>query len=106
MEGYATLIALLAFTYIFNIPFGYWRANTRKFSLGWIAAIHLPVPLIFGLRVLFGVGLELIPIFVFFYFLGQFTGGRIRRRLAERYGGILSSCLVIDLYRISSVEKM
>ncbi len=99
------ILALLTFTYLFNIPFGYWRANTRKFSLGWIAAIHLPVPLIFGLRIVYGVGIELIPIFVVFYFLGQFSGGRIRRLFAARYGERLSSCLILDLYRIAPRRK-
>jgi hypothetical protein len=35
------LIALLTFGV--NLPFGYWRANVKKFSLHWILAIHIPV---------------------------------------------------------------
>jgi len=69
------LLAGLLFTYCFNIPFGYWRANTKKFSLSWILAIHLPVPVIFLVRILIGAPLYLIPVFVIAFFSGQFTGG-------------------------------
>ena len=51
------LIGLLAFVYIFNLPFGYWRAATKKLTKEWALAVHLPVPVIFALRVVYGVGL-------------------------------------------------
>ena len=49
-----TIIALLVF--ILNIPFGYWRANVKRFSSQWFLAIHLPVPFIIALRILSGIG--------------------------------------------------
>ena len=48
------LISLIVFA--FNIPFGYWRANVRKFSFQWVLAIHIPVPFIIALRIFSGVG--------------------------------------------------
>ncbi len=57
------LLVALVFTYFVNIPFGYWRAHTKitGSKLEWIAAAHLPVPLIFTIRVLAGVSMFLIP---------------------------------------------
>ncbi|MCJ7553477.1 MAG: hypothetical protein MUO34_06295, partial [Ignavibacteriaceae bacterium] len=51
-------IAIIVF--IFNIPFGYWRANVKRFSLQWFMAIHLPVPFIIMLRLTAGLGFEFI----------------------------------------------
>jgi len=64
-----------------NIPFGYWRATTRKFSWQWILAVHLPVPAVIAMRILSGLGWQLIsfPVLIGAFFLGQFSGGRLKR---------------------------
>ncbi len=74
--------------YVLNLPFGYWREGTRKFSLAWFAAIHVPVPAVVALRLSTGIPFRwtTIPILVAAFFLGQATGARIRRRRA-RSGG-------------------
>ena len=71
-------VALLVF--LLNLPFGYWRASTKKFSRQWMLAIHLPVPLVIALRVWSGLGWKLIsfPVLVGAFFLGQYVGGRVR----------------------------
>jgi hypothetical protein len=65
---------------LLNVPFGYWRAGTRRFSLPWFLAIHLPVPIVVAMRVLSGHGFNLatIPVLVAAFFTGQFLGARIR----------------------------
>jgi hypothetical protein len=72
------LVALAVF--LLNLPFGYWRAGTRKFSWQWALAIHLPVPLIIALRIYSGLGWQLIsfPALVGAFFLGQFCGAKLR----------------------------
>jgi len=64
-----------------NIPFGYWRATTRKFSWQWILAVHLPVPAVIAMRILSGLGWQLMsfPVLIGAFFLGQFSGGRLKR---------------------------
>jgi len=71
-------VALLVF--LLNLPFGYWRASTKKFSRQWMLAIHLPVPLVVALRIWSGLGWKLIsfPVLIGAFFLGQFVGGRVR----------------------------
>lgn len=63
-----------------NLPFGYWRAGAKRLSLPWFLAIHVPVPLVIGLRFASGLGFQLatLPVMVGAFFTGQFLGGRVR----------------------------
>ena len=72
-------IALLIFA--INLPFGAWRARLRKLSPTWFVAIHLPVVLAIGMRILIGVPFRLItlPLYVTAFFFGQLAGGRLWR---------------------------
>ncbi len=65
--------------FLLNLPFGFWRSRTPKFSPSWILAIHLPVPMIIALRIYSGLGWRFVtfPVLIGSFFLGQFAGGRI-----------------------------
>jgi hypothetical protein len=69
-----------------NIPFGWWRFGTRKFSLGWICAIHIPVLLIISSRLMLHMPYKLstIPLTVLAFFVGQYSGGYIRKKLSVK----------------------
>ena len=71
-------VGLLVF--LLNLPFGYWRASTKKFSWQWMLAILLPVPLVIALGVFSGMGWKLtsFPVLVGAFSLGQFVGGKVR----------------------------
>ena len=73
------LVAILIF--IVNLPFGYWRARSKKFSRNWFLAIHLPVPIVIALRILSHLGWRFItfPVFIGAFFVGQFTGGLVEK---------------------------
>lgn len=86
--------------YLLNIPFGYWRENVKKFSLQWVLAIHLPVPLIIILRIYSGIGFQFItyPVMIGAFFLGQLTGSMLlKNRLKSEFA--VTSCLIMDLIR-------
>ncbi len=74
-----TLWIVAAIVFVLNLPFGIWRSRVRKFSLPWILAIHLPVPLVIACRIFSGLGWQLIsfPIMIGAFCLGQFVGGRL-----------------------------
>ncbi len=74
------LLTVGAATLILNLPFGFWRAGVRKFSLRWFLAVHAPVPLIVVMRLAAGLGwrLSTFPVLVGAFFGGQLLGGRIR----------------------------
>jgi hypothetical protein len=76
------LLAAAAVVAALNLPFGFWRAGAEKFSLRWVVAVHAPVPLVVGIRLLSGLGWQFItfPVLIGAFFTGQFVGGRLRRR--------------------------
>jgi hypothetical protein len=71
-------VAFLVF--VINLPFGYWRAGVSRLSRPWFLAVHLPVPMVIGLRLISGLGFHLVtfPVMVGAFFAGQFLGGRYR----------------------------
>lgn len=76
------LLIVAACVFILNLPFGYWRAGVRKFSLAWFLSIHLPVPLVVALRLASGLGFHLstLPLMIGAYCAGQVAGSKLRRR--------------------------
>ncbi|MFH1560181.1 MAG: hypothetical protein ABID84_02045 [Chloroflexota bacterium] len=53
------LTANLAFA--MNVPLGLWRANTKRLSWQWLAAVHMAVPPIMALRLNPGRVIDLRP---------------------------------------------
>ena len=56
-----------------NIPFGYWRASVKKFSLQWFLAIHIPVPIVILLRIYGGIG---FAFYTYIFLVSAFFGGQ------------------------------
>jgi hypothetical protein len=85
---------------ILNIPFGYWRAHVKRFSLQWLLAIHIPVLFVIALRLASHLGFAwtTYAVLVTAFFLGQQLGSLINKRLFRNCPQV-TSCLVMDLYR-------
>ena len=79
-EQFLPLAALIIFAFAVNLPLGYLRETSRKFSLRWFILIHLSIPFIIALRSMFGFGWPLIPVTLACAVGGQVLGGRLRRR--------------------------
>ena len=77
MDKSLMIMGLMLFTLLINIPFGYLRGKSRKFSIPWMLYIHLPVPLVIYFRHLGGISYYFIPIMLAAAAFGQFTGGRM-----------------------------
>jgi len=94
------LLALIVF--LINIPFGYWRANVRRYSLQFFLAIHIPVLIIILFRILSSTGFEITTLFytVPAFFLGQYAGSRIYSFRKNNGMQPLTSCLVMDVIRV------
>jgi hypothetical protein len=75
------LTLISAAVLLLNLPFGYWRASSRRFSPQWFLAVHAPVPLVIALRLATGAGWQLVSFLLFIgaFFAGQFLGGQLRR---------------------------
>ena len=77
MEPTVLLVILLTGAFVVTIPFGIWRARTKKFSVTWFLAIHLPIPAIFLLRSELGFSALWIPAVIVASVAGQVLGARI-----------------------------
>ncbi len=80
------LVYISAIVLLLNLPFGYWRAGARKFSLPWFLAVHVPVPLTIGLRLAGGIGWHMatFPILIGTFFGGQFLGGLFKQTINRK----------------------
>jgi hypothetical protein len=80
MHLHHTLLLVTAAALLLNLPFGFWRAGVKRFSPSWFLAVHVPVPLIIGLRIASGIGWRLIsfPLLIGAFCTGQFLGGKLR----------------------------
>ena len=83
----AEILAVLAGIAL-NLPFGAYRATTRKLSWQWFLAIHLPIPLVIVIRLSLGLGWWFVPFMLASAVAGQLLGSwlfvlwRSRRRVA------------------------
>jgi hypothetical protein len=75
----ALLIMLLALG--LNIPLGYLRTRTRKFSARWFLYVHMSIPVIIVARVVSHTDFRLIPLFILAAVAGQYLGGKIELHL-------------------------
>ena len=80
------IAAIALFALIVNLPFGYLRTKTRKFSLQWFLCIHMPIPLIVAIRLYSGLSYKFIPVFLIASITGQIFGGHIRRNNLKQRG--------------------
>ena len=71
-----------------NLPFGAWRATTRKFSWQWFVAIHLPIPFIIVMRLSFGFGWWFVPFMLASAVAGQLLGSWLFNVLRARRKGM------------------
>ena len=94
------LLLAVCIDFLINIPFGYWRANVKRFSLEWFLSIHIPIPFIILVRIYTGIGFEFItyPIMIIAFFLGQLAGFKIYSYRKNQNLNYLSSSLFKDLY--------
>lgn len=99
-----TLAILMGIILVLNVPFGYWRANVRKFSTQWFIAVHVPVILTLVIRLALGFGYTLatFPFLVVAFFSGQYAGGRVKKWLQSIRPESSSSCLAMDLLHLKT----
>ena len=79
MTSIQGVIAICVIAFILNIPFGWVRANTRKFSLAWFACVHAPIPVVAIIRISTHTPWTFIPLFLLFSVAGQIIGAKMKR---------------------------
>ena len=74
------LASLLLFAFFSNIPLGYLRMGSPRYSVRWFVFIHLSVPFIIGLRISSNISWQIFPFSIALAVAGQMVGSRIYRR--------------------------
>ena len=74
------VISLLLFALFSNIPLGYLRMGSPKYSVRWFVYIHLSVPFIIGLRIANNISWQMVPFSIALAVAGQMIGSRLYRR--------------------------
>jgi hypothetical protein len=77
------LAEVVPIVFVITLPFGFYRAYTRKFSVRWFLAIHLPVPFVFLARFEAHLPYTFIPFTCAAFFAGQLLGGLAGRRFQK-----------------------
>jgi hypothetical protein len=92
-------VALIVFT--LTLPFGYWKASVKRFSLQWFLAIHLPVPFVVALRLISGVGWQFYTylILVGAFFIGHLLGVKLYGWWKRQAQAPVTACLVWNLVK-------
>ena len=80
IEINTALVSLLAFATLSNIPLGYLRMGSPRYSIRWFVYIHLSVPFIIGLRISSHISWQAIPFSIALAVAGQMIGSRLYRR--------------------------
>jgi hypothetical protein len=96
----AKLLTVGLIVFILNVPFGYWRANVKRFYLQWFLAIHIPVLFVIALRLASHLGFAWTTyvVLVTAFVIGQQLGSLVNKRLIRNCPQV-TSCLVMDIYR-------
>ncbi len=79
------ITVVLAVVLLVTLPFGFYRAYTRKFSLRWFLAIHIPVVLVFLARFEAHLSYVFIPATFVVFAAAQYLGGRLGRWWIRRH---------------------
>ena len=76
-DNFYTILVLFVLTLLLNLPFGYARARSKKYSFRWFLFIHAPIPIIFIIRTFSHVQMKYIPVFFVAAVIGQVIGGKL-----------------------------
>lgn len=75
------VFAICILALVLNLPFGWLRTYTRKFSLGWMLCVHAPIPIVAFIRIYTKTSWHYIPFFLLFSVAGQIAGARIKTKV-------------------------
>jgi len=81
MEYPQGVFAICFIAFLLNLPFGWLRTYTKKFSIAWAACIHAPIPIVAFIRIYTHTDWRYIPLFLIFAVIGQLAGAKLKTRI-------------------------
>lgn len=67
-------IVVSIISFVTNLPLGYYRKNTRKYSFMWFFLIHASIPIIIYMRIALDADNWIIPVNIFLAIVAQLIG--------------------------------
>lgn len=80
MQTILQVALLMVLAAVINVPLGYQRQASEKFSFAWYFYVHISIPFIIYLRIKSGFGWQFIPFTLAGAVTGQIIGGRLYRK--------------------------
>ena len=74
------LANLFFLAFLVNLPLGYLRESSTRYSFRWFLYIHLSIPFILAARLGYGFTWKVVPFTIAAAVFGQILGGRLKRR--------------------------
>jgi len=71
------VVPLLILAFLINLPFGFLRSRSKKYSFKWFVYIHFPVFLVIIARISSHTDYRFIPLLILSAVAGQLLGGKI-----------------------------
>jgi len=98
------IIAVITVVVLVTLPFGFYRAHTRKLSLRWFLAIHVPVVFVFLARFESHLSYVFIPLTTAAFATAQILGARAGRWWISRRSLVVP--IVEDLEIVRGVDAI
>lgn len=76
-DKFYIVIFIFFLTFLINLPFGYARSKSKRYSLRWFLYIHIPIPFIVFVRIISHIEYKFIPLFIIASIIGQIIGSKI-----------------------------
>ena len=73
----ALIVGLVSSSFMLNVPMGFLRTFTKKFSFAWFLCVHTTIPVIYFGRMFSHLETIYVPIFIAAAIAGQIMGGKM-----------------------------
>lgn len=97
-----SVIALVAGAFLINIPLGYIREKSKKYSLKWFVMIHLSIPLMIAARLLMHVEFKYVPFIIIGAVCGQFSK-KLGEWLFNLFSSVKLAAVLITVIGLTSI---
>jgi cytochrome c biogenesis protein len=97
-----SVIGLVIGAFLINIPLGYLREKSKKYSLKWFVWIHLSIPVMIAARLLLHVEFKYVPLIIIGAVCGQFSK-KVGDKIFNLFSSVKLAATLIALVALTSI---
>ncbi|MBF0472123.1 MAG: cytochrome c biogenesis protein ResB [Nitrospirae bacterium] len=98
----ASVIGLVTGAFLINIPLGYAREKSKKYSLKWFVLIHLSIPFMIAARLFLHVEFKYVPFIIIGAICGQFSS-KVGDKLFKFFSSVKLAAVLIAVIAFTSI---